>query len=147
MKISAKGRYGLAAVIYMAKYTEQGAITIIHMSEQLGISKVYLEQTFSLLKRAGLVTSIKGAQGGYQLARMPMQITAFDVLSAIEISLFEKADETVGENAPDIEAAMQLSAFEPLDKAVEENLKKISLYTLVHEAEKHQKNTNYMFYI
>ncbi|WP_312643421.1 Rrf2 family transcriptional regulator [Hydrogenoanaerobacterium sp.] len=148
MKISAKGRYGLAAMIYMAEQAKQDAyITIIHISEQLGISKVYLEQTFSLLKRAGLVTSIKGAQGGYQLARMPMQITAFDVLSAIEISLFEKTDETVGKNSPDIEAAMQLSAFEPLGRAVETTLKQISLYDLVNEAEKHKKDTSYMFYI
>ena len=97
VRISAKGRYGLAAVIYMAKFHQNGEyITILKISEALGISKIYLEQTFSLFKkRAEIVTSIKGAQGGYRLARMPIDITVFEVLSAIETSLFEKTEETV----------------------------------------------------
>ena len=72
MKISAKGRYGLAAMTYLARnYASGSPITIISISEKLGISKIYLEQVFSLLKRARLVNSIKGSQGGYQLAREP----------------------------------------------------------------------------
>ena len=60
MKISAKGRYGLAAMTYLARNYEAGTpITIISISEKLGISKIYLEQVFSLLKRARLVNSIK----------------------------------------------------------------------------------------
>lgn len=46
-------------------------ITISSIAEKLGISKIYLEQVFSLLKRAKLVTSLKGAQGGYQLSKIP----------------------------------------------------------------------------
>ena len=69
MKISAKGRYGLAAMTYLARnYAAGTPITIVSISEKLGISKIYLEQVFSLLKRARLVNSIKGSQGGYQLA-------------------------------------------------------------------------------
>lgn len=91
MKISAKGRYGLAAMTYLARNYEAGTpITIISISEKLGISKIYLEQVFSLLKRARLVNSIKGSQGGYQLAHAPREITAYDVLASIELSLMEK---------------------------------------------------------
>lgn len=62
MKISSKGRYGLAAMICIAQNCKNNeCITIIKISEILGISKIYLEQVFSLLKRAGLVNSIKGA--------------------------------------------------------------------------------------
>ena len=87
MRISAKGRYALAAAISMAQQHGTGEyITVISISEKLGISKIYLEQVFSLLKRAGLVTSVKGAQGGYQLSRMPGQITALDLLMAVETS-------------------------------------------------------------
>ena len=83
MRISAKGRYALAAVISMAQQYHSGEfITLISISEKLGISKIYLEQVFSLLKRGELVTSVKGAQGGYQLARIPRQISALDVLTA-----------------------------------------------------------------
>ena len=98
MKISAKGRYGLAAMAYLAaNYAAGTPITIISISEKLGISKIYLEQVFSLLKRAQLVISIKGSQGGYQLAKAPRDISAYDILSAIELSLMEKtASSTTG---------------------------------------------------
>ena len=88
MKISAKGRYGLAAMIVLARsYESSSPVTIISISEHLGISKIYLEQVFSLLKRSKLVNSIKGSQGGYQLSRHPREITAYEILSSIEISL------------------------------------------------------------
>ena len=92
MKISAKGRYGLAAMAFLARISQATSpTTILTISENLGISKIYLEQVFSLLKHARLVTSSKGSQGGYQLARTPQEITAWDVLSAIELPLTEKA--------------------------------------------------------
>jgi len=148
MRISAKGRYGLAAMIHMAeKYNSGEYITVISISENLGISKIYLEQVFSLLKRGGIVRSIKGAQGGYQLMRMPGQITVLDVLSAVELSLFEPTEETVQEKAPDIEAAMRYSVFDVLDSAIRDTLDRITLYDLVVEAEKHKKGQGYMYYI
>lgn len=148
MRISAKGRYALAAVTSMAQQYNNGEhITVISISEKLGISKIYLEQVFSMLKRAGLLTSVKGAQGGYQLARMPGQITVFDVLSAVETSLFEKTEDTVRENAPHIEAAMRLSAFDMLDQAVKDTLGQITLDDLITAAEKHKENQAMMFYI
>jgi len=148
MRISAKGRYALAAIINMAKNHDTGeCMTVISISERLGISKIYLEQVFSLLKRGGLVNSMKGAQGGYQLARMPRQITVLDVLSAVELSLFETTEETVPEKAPEIEKAMQLSAFDILDRSVKDTLGKITLSDLVTAAEKHKSDGEFMFYI
>lgn len=148
MRVSAKGRYGLAAMVYMAQLHHNGEyITIISISEALGVSKIYLEQTFSLLKRAEIVTSIKGAQGGYRLIQAPRQITVYDVLSAIETSLFEKTDETVGEKMPALETAMQVAAFEPLSKAIEASLKKVTLHELVVESEKQREDNNFMFFI
>ena len=80
MKISAKGRYGLAAMTYLARNYASGApITIISISEKLGISKIYLEQVFSLLKRANLVNSIKGflAEAGINVTINIQDNTAF----------------------------------------------------------------------
>ena len=128
-------------------YSNGEYITVISISEKLGISKIYLEQVFSLLKRGGIVNSIKGAQGGYQLARMPEQITVLDVLSAVELSLFEPTEETVQDKSPDIEAAMRLSAFDVLDSTVRNTLGQITLYDLVTEAEKHKADQGFMFYI
>ncbi|WRS28583.1 Rrf2 family transcriptional regulator [Oscillospiraceae bacterium MB08-C2-2] len=148
MRISAKGRYALAAVINMAQQYNNGEyITVINISETLGISKIYLEQVFSLLKRAQLVVSTKGAQGGYQLARMPQQITALDVLLAVEASLFEQTQETVSEKAPEIEKALRLSAFDVLDKRVRETLRAVTIADLVSDTEKYKTQQANMFYI
>ncbi|NLC76900.1 MAG: Rrf2 family transcriptional regulator, partial [Clostridia bacterium] len=140
MRISAKGRYALAAVTFMAQHYNSGEyITVISIAEELGISKIYLEQVFSLLKKAEIVLSSKGAQGGYQLTRMPEQITVLDVLAAVEVSLFEQAQETVPEKAPEIEKALRLSVFEVLDESVAKILSWITVADLGYEADKHKQ--------
>lgn len=148
MRISAKGRYALAALIKMAENFNSGeCITVVSISDNLGISKIYLEQVFSLLKKGGIVNSAKGAQGGYQLAGTPQQITVFDILSAVEFSFFEPAEETVRNKAPEIEEAMRSSVFDAIDGAVKNTLEKITLYDLVNEAEKHKTNQGFMYFI
>ena len=148
MRISSKGRYGLAASVVMAQNYASGAyITVVSLSEQLGISKIYLEQVFSLLKKAELVRSIKGAQGGYRLARPPQEISALEVLTALEQSLFEKTEKSVEKKASEIESAMQDSVFSEIDKAVSRALSGVSLYSLMTKAEEYRKNESYMFYI
>ena len=148
MRISSKGRYGLAASIVMARNYASGAyLTVVSLSEQLGISKIYLEQVFSLLKKAELVRSVKGAQGGYRLARPPQEINAFEVLTALEQSLFEKTEKSVEKKASEIESAMQDEVFSEIDKAVSSALSGVSLYSLVTKAEEFRKNESYMFYI
>lgn len=148
MRISSKGRYGLAAMIVLAQNYASGAyLTVIGLSEKLGISKIYLEQVFSLLKKAGLVNSIKGAQGGYRLARPPQDISALEVLTALEQSLFEKTEKSVSQKTPEIENAMQDSVFSEIDRSVNNTLSKVTLYGLVSKAEEYRQNESYMFYI
>lgn len=147
MRLSAKGRYALASTISMAENQSNEYITLISISEKLGISKIYLEQVFSLLKHGGIVTSIKGSQGGYQLAKPSKKITVYDILSAVETSLFESAEETVKEKSPEIETAMNLLIYDSLDASIKTALQKITLYELVAEAEKHRSNQSFMFFI
>ena len=148
MRISAKGRYALAAVISMAQQYGSGeCITVISISEKLGISKIYLEQVFSLLKRGNVVSSVKGAQGGYMFTRMPSQISVYNVLFAVESTLFEATEKTVGRKSPQTDAAMQSLVFSPLDEAVRTALESVSVEDLVHEVNKHSANQGMMFYI
>ena len=148
MRISTKGRYALAAMVHMAAHYNTGEnIAVIGISERLGTSKIYLEQIFSLLKRGGLLNSVKGAQGGYQLARAPGQITAAEILSAVELSLFEETKGTVSDKAPEIDKAIRLSVFEVLDKKIEDTLQNITLESLVLAAEQHKTDGKMMFYI
>lgn len=148
MRVSAKGRYALAALLHMAQRDGTGEyITVVSISQRLGISKIYLEQVFSLLKRGGLVHSVKGAQGGYQLARRPEEITAYDVLSAVEISLFEHTEDTVAEKAPEVDRAMQFTIFGPLQETMQAFLKGVTLLDMQREAEKQNAAEGLMFYI
>ena len=85
MRISAKARYGLSAMVYFAmRYPTQTKFTVLEISEALKISKIYLEQVFTQLKVEGIVGATKGPQGGYSLKRPPAEITAYEVLAATE---------------------------------------------------------------
>lgn len=148
MKISSKGRYGLAAMIHIANKGRNGDyITIVSIAEELKISKIYLEQVFSLLKRANLVNSVKGAQGGYQLARSASKITAKDILEAIEISLFEATDATVKNSAYGIEKSMNDLLWTQLDNQVAATLSSVTLEALAEDANKYDDDQALMFYI
>ncbi|MEA4852993.1 MAG: Rrf2 family transcriptional regulator [Christensenella sp.] len=84
MKLSTKGRYGLRAMIDLAKYSEREAVSTSSIAARQHISESYLEQLVSKLKKAGLLKSIRGAQGGYVLARKPENISVGDILRALE---------------------------------------------------------------
>jgi Rrf2 family protein len=135
-------------MISMAQIAPQSKyITVPALSERLDISKIYLEQVFSLLRRSGLVTSIKGAQGGYQLARDASEITAYDILAATETALFENVEQTVPNSAPGIERAMQEMLFEAVNTQLALALQRISLSELAEEAHKNTGGDGYMYYL
>lgn len=146
MRISSKCRYGMAAMISIAK-SEADCVTIISISEKLGISKIYLEQVFSLLKRAGLVNSIKGAQGGYQLAMPAEKIKIGDIVRASETSLFETTEHSVAERAEEIDRALDLAVWSKLDHAIAETLNAVTLSDLCEEVERQKYGNETMFYI
>ena len=148
MKISSKGRYALAALIRMAQREDQGEnVTVAALSAGLGISKIYLEQVFALLKRSGLVTSVKGAQGGYLLSRPSAGMTAWEILGATETALLEEAEDTVGSAAPGIEKAMRGLLFSPINQALEESLRRVTLRELAEEAHREDSHEGYMYYV
>ena len=87
MKLSTKGRYGLRAYIDLAKNSGKGPVSIGSIAARQDISERYLEQLMAKLKKAGLVKSVRGAGGGYALAKPPGEVSAGDVLRALEGSL------------------------------------------------------------
>lgn len=84
MKLSTKGRYGLRAIIDLAMNATEGPVPISSIAERQSLSESYLEQLMAKLKKAGLVTSIRGAQGGYFLAKPSSEISVGDILRALE---------------------------------------------------------------
>ena len=87
MKLSTKGRYGLRALIDLARYSEVEPVSINSIAARQNISERYLEQLVALLRKAGLVKSIRGATGGYILAKDAAEISVGDILRALEGSL------------------------------------------------------------
>lgn len=87
MKLSTKGRYGLRALIDLAQYSGEAPVSITSISARQELSERYLEQLMSMLKKAGLVKSIRGAGGGYVLAKDMGEISVGDVLRALEGNL------------------------------------------------------------
>ena len=84
MKISTKGRYGLEAIVDLAIHSSQGHVNLKSISERCEISEAYILQIFLILRRGGIVESVRGAGGGYFLARDPSEITVGDVLAVLE---------------------------------------------------------------
>lgn len=87
MKISTKGRYGLRALIDVAQYSEIEPVAISSIAARQDISERYLEQLMAMLKKAGLIKSIRGAGGGYVLAKNMDDISVGEVLRALEGTL------------------------------------------------------------
>ena len=87
MKVSAKELYGLRAMGEFARHFGKGPLPLSEISARQGISQPYLEQIAIDLRRAGLLVSTRGAQGGYALARTPEATTAGDVIRALEGSI------------------------------------------------------------
>ena len=83
MKLSTKGKYGLYALFYLAQHEGSGPQPLKAVAE-IGVPEDYLEQLLGNLRRAGLVTTVRGAQGGYQLAKAPEDITVGDIIDATE---------------------------------------------------------------
>lgn len=83
MKLSTKGKYGLYAMFYLAQHKGSGPQPLKAVAE-IGVPEDYLEQLLGNLRRAGLVTTVRGAQGGYQLAKAPEDITVGDIIDATE---------------------------------------------------------------
>ena len=84
MKLSTKGRYSVTALYELALHYGGGTFALHQIAENQAISENYLEQLMVPLRKAGLVESVRGAQGGYQLARQPAEITIGDIITAVE---------------------------------------------------------------
>ncbi|MDP2892390.1 MAG: Rrf2 family transcriptional regulator [Bacillota bacterium] len=84
MRLSTRSRYGLRAMFELAAVFGHGHVSIKHISENQGVPEQYLEQLFMLIRKAGLISSVRGAQGGYELARAPAEITVGDIIRALD---------------------------------------------------------------
>jgi Rrf2 family protein len=88
-----KGDYGVRAVLDLAERYGQGPVQSEAIARRQEVSEAYLDQLLSLLRRAGLVRSVRGPRGGHELAKPADQITVLEVLNALEGSFLPTGPE------------------------------------------------------
>lgn len=90
MKLSTRSRYGTRILVDLAHHYNQGPVQIGEISKRQDISVKYLEQLIRPLKKANLVTSVRGPKGGHLLAKKPREVTLGEI-----VRLFEGQSELV----------------------------------------------------
>ncbi|KAA0965393.1 Rrf2 family transcriptional regulator [Sporosarcina sp. ANT_H38] len=139
MKISTKGRYGLTIVVELGSKFGEGPVPLRKIAEEQKLSEAYLEQLIPPLRNSGIVKSVRGAYGGYMLAKPPTEITAGDVIRILEgpIQVVEGLE---GSDIP------QQELWKRIGEAVRSVLDTTTIEDLMKSGEEDNRDS-YMFYI
>jgi len=141
VKLSTKGRYGVQALFELALHEGAGPVSLKLIAERQALSEHYLEQLAAPLRKAGLITSVRGAQGGYILGRPAARITVGDVLRVLEGPL--DADE----EEPGAAASPTSDVWRRVRQAIIDVVDSITLADLVAEAHEQIARQNLTFSI
>lgn len=136
MKISTRGRYGLKAMVDIAfNSKENTCVSLKSIAERTGISENYLEQLIAPLKKAQLVKSTRGAQGGYILNKRAEDISVGDILRAVEgpLELVECLSGSESCGTGDCDTCVTRGVWAKLSDSVSETANNISLAELVEK--------------
>jgi Rrf2 family iron-sulfur cluster assembly transcriptional regulator len=131
MRLTTRGRYAVTALLDLALQPTEQTITLAEIAARQSISVAYLEQLFAKLKRHGLVSSVRGANGGYHLARKANEITILEIIEAVN----ETVDATRCDHKGNCQnGAMCLThdLWQELSHHIADYLAKISLADLVN---------------
>lgn len=142
MKLSTKGRYGLKAMFELSLNQNDGPVPLKMIAKKQNISDQYLEQIFSALKKSGLVKSVRGAQGGYLLAKEAKDISVGDILVVLEgpVSLSDCVlDEDVCENS---NVCVTKIVWEKMKKGIEDVINSITLQDMINDYNKNKINND-----
>ena len=140
MKISTKGRYALRLMLDLAVYNTGSPISLKDVAKRQEVSEKYLEQIISALGKAGLVQSIRGAQGGYLLRRRPKEYTVGEILRVTEGDLAPVDCVSAGSSQCEREAyCVTVRVWRQLNDAINGVVDNITLEDLV---EWHQEAGN-----
>nr|4CIC_A Chain A, Transcriptional Regulator, Badm/rrf2 Family [Thermincola potens JR]4CIC_B Chain B, Transcriptional Regulator, Badm/rrf2 Family [Thermincola potens JR] len=149
LKVSTKGHYGVQAMFDLAQHFGEGPVSLKSIAERQGLSEPYLEQLIAVLRKAGLVKSVRGAQGGYILAREPRDIKVGDIIRVLEgpIAPVESVSQDDPEHSLKFDFSVTKSVWEKVKKSIEEVLDSITLADMLKDAEEAQMAQGYMYYI
>lgn len=143
MILSTRGRYGLKMMLELALNYGKGAMPLKDIANKQSLSDTYLEQLISPLRKSGLVTSTRGAQGGYELAKQPSKIKAGDIIRVLEGSLAPA--ECVLEDEPECSKADYCATrllYEKITEGINNVIDSINLQDMVDDYHRLNNNTN-----
>lgn len=132
--VSTKGVYGLTAILILAKEESDKLLQIKDIASKGDIPQNYLEQILVVLKKSGLVQSIRGANGGYKLARDITSITVYEVLNSLECCLANTDGKT------------KSNLLQPFWEDTQKKIEKIFLLTIKELEEFLEKNSQNIIY-
>jgi len=84
MRLSAQEEYGLRCLIHLAEATRSGSLTISEIAERESLTTAHAAKVMRLLRKAGLVQSVRGQHGGYRLSRRPEELRLSELLEALD---------------------------------------------------------------
>lgn len=144
MKISTKGRYAVRVMLDLALHNSGECIKVKEIAARQGISEKYLEQIIAVLNKAGYVKSVRGAQGGYRIAKNPKDYTVGMILRLTEGSL---APVACLEDGADIcercDTCETLEVWQELYDAVNKVVDGVTIADLVERRNKRLENLDY----
>lgn len=143
MKISTKGRYALRLMLDLATNHTGSYIPLKTIAQRQNISDKYLEQIIHLLGKAGFVESIRGAQGGYRLSRLPSQYMVGEILRTVEGSLAPVSCLDCSTPCSRTESCLALGLYKRIQDAVDSIVDNTSLQNLIDEYNKKLITTLY----
>ena len=136
MKLSTRGKYGLNAMVYLASKAQDGPQPLRAIAQSNLLPDQYLEQLLGCLRKAGLVNTVRGAQGGYQLAKPAGEITVGHIIDAMEgpLQLSECAIESEP-TCPNSDTCPTRRVWEYLTDSINSLLYSISLQDMLETKE------------
>jgi Rrf2 family transcriptional regulator, iron-sulfur cluster assembly transcription factor len=133
MKLTVRGHYGVKALLDLSLQPRYGPASVNDIAARQSLPAPYLEKLLIELRRAELVHSVRGAQGGYQLARPPAQISVGHILEAVGEWGESTAHSPMVEN-PTAEDWVAIAVWKRLDQHLKSALYKITLEDLYYDA-------------
>jgi Rrf2 family protein len=115
MKFSSTEEYGLRCMLQMAKKGIEGNTTIVELAQKEALTTAYVAKIMSILRKAGLVQSIRGQSGGYQLSKSPQEINVHEVMEAMSGKFFKHEDYC---DTPSVPASDHLGCIHNMDCAI-----------------------------
>jgi Rrf2 family protein len=144
MKISTRGRYGTRLLIDLAEHTDEPHVALASVAERQNISVRYLEQVAVLLRRAGYIRSVKGASGGYTLARPPQDIVIGDALRVLEGDMIVADPPEPNNPETKLQKCIRVMVFDRLNAAIARIIDGQTLASLIGTAD---PDESYMYFI